>query len=376
MQKVTRSVIPQDILFMRRALKLARRGQGCVHPNPMVGAVLVKDGRIVGEGFHERFGGPHAEVNAIRRSRRTPKGCTLYLTLEPCSHVGKTPPCAELILKSGIKKVVIATKDPNPVVNGRGAQMLKKAGVQVTEGVLTQEARALNRDFSHWVRQRMPYGVVKIAQSLDGKIATRTGESHWISGPEARDVSQTLRAASDAVLVGVRTILQDNPYLSVRNGMEKKNGFRPPVKVILDGALRTPLHANIFSGKSTGGVILAATRRAPKNRIRLLRKKAEVLVLPGRGGRVDLKSLFKELAKRGIVSVLVEGGGETIAEALNRKLAQELYWFVAPKIIGGRGAPASVGGSGIDSLKRSFAVRQMSVRRIGEDLLVHGFLKS
>lgn len=364
----------KDIFFMRRALALAEKGTGCVHPNPLVGAVLVKAGRVIGEGCHEKFGGPHAEVFAIEASKQDPRGATLYVTLEPCCHYGKTGPCADLILKNGIQRVVIGSRDINPRVNGRGIQKLKKAGVKVVLGVLEKEAISLNRDFNHWMRRQTPYGVVKIAQSLDGKIATKSGESRWITGKEARDLSQTLRAASDAILVGVNTILNDDPLLSVRNGFEKNKNFKMPFKVVLDRSLRTPLNANIFSKKSKGAVILATTSRAKKSRVAAFRKKAQVLVLPEKHGRVDLGRLFKELAKKGIVSVLIEGGGEVVADVVKHGLAQELYAFVAPKIIGGRDAISAVGGEGIASLKRAIPLKSFSVGFAGEDLLLHGFL--
>ena len=370
MQKVT----PKDLFFMRRAIALARRGEGRVHPNPLVGAVLVKAGRIIGEGAHQKFGGLHAEVFAIQKSGQKAKGATLYVTLEPCSHYGKTGPCADLILESGIKKVVIAARDKNPLVNGRGIRKLKKAGVRVVEGVLEKEAAALNRDFNHWVRHKVPYGVIKVAQSLDGKIATKTGESRWITGKEAREFSQTLRASSDAILVGVNTVLKDNPSLSVRNGRKTNGSSKTPFKVVLDSFLRTPLNANIFSNKSKGPVIIAASHRANKNRLSSLRKKAQVLVLPEKKGRVDLRLLFKELARRGIVKVLIEGGGAAIADILDKRLARELYWFVAPKIIGGKNAVHSVAGEGVGSLQKAVALQSASVRPVGKDFLIHGFI--
>ncbi len=367
-------MIPKDILFMQKALELAKRGEGCVHPNPLVGAVIVKHGVVIGQAHHERFGGPHAEARAIQNCRENPKGATLYVTLEPCSHVGKTPPCSDAVIRSGVKRVVIGAKDQNPLVNGRGIRRLKNAGIQVSVGILEKEASDLNADFNRWVRDRMPYAVIKLAQSLDGKIATKTGESRWISGQKARDFSQALRASSDAILVGVNTLLTDDPALNVRNGMEKKKGFKAPFKVVLDSFLRTPLDAKIFSEKTRGPVILATTRRAKKKRLALLRKKAQVLILPGKKGRVDLELLFRELARRGIVRVLVEGGGEVTADILGRKLAQEITWFVAPRIIGGRRAVASVGGEGVGSLKDSVTVHHLTVRPVGGDLLIHGYL--
>ena len=242
---------------MKRALNLARKGQGFVHPNPLVGAVLVKNNKIIGEGAHERFGGPHAEVNAIRRAAQSPAGATLYITLEPCAHTGKTPPCTDLILKSNIKRVVVGAKDPHPLVSGKGLRILRNKGVRVETGVLEKEAAAMNRDFNYWVRRKVPYVIAKVAQSLDGKIATKRGQSQWITGEEARRYGHGLRAASDAILVGVNTILRDDPRLSVRLGKGRGAINRAPTKVILDSRLRTPLRARIFSKDSPPYIFIA-----------------------------------------------------------------------------------------------------------------------
>lgn len=355
---------------MKRALTLAMKGQGFVHPNPLVGAVLVKNNKIIGEGAHERFGGPHAEVNAIRRAAQSPAGATLYITLEPCAHTGKTPPCTDLILKSGIKRVVAGANDPNPLVSGKGLRILSKKGVKVTAGIMRKEAEALNKDFNHWIRAKTPYVVAKTAQSLDGKIATKSGQSQWITGPEARRYGQRLRAACDAILVGVNTILRDDPLLSVRQG----KGAPQPLKIVLDSRLKTPPRARIFSKESPGNVILAVTRKAPRNKGRLFRGKAEILVVKEKGGKVDFTALLKSLGKRGVVSVLIEGGGEVIGEAFSSKVVNEVYFFIAPKIIGGRTAIPSVGGAGVSSLKDAAAIWNLEVRPVGKDLLAHGVL--
>ena len=356
---------------MRRALRLARLGAGRVHPNPLVGAVLVKNGRIVGEGAHLEFGGPHAEVNAARRAGKKTEGATLYVTLEPCAHFGKTPPCADLLISLKIKKVVVGAIDPNPRVSGKGLRRLRAAGVEVASGVLREEAEVLNQDFACWMKKKRSYGVLKIAQSLDGKIATKTGESQWITGSESRGFAQTLRAESDAILVGIETVLKDNPLLSVRS---LRQNVRQPLKVILDSGLRISPNARIFSKASSGSVCIATTSGAPRSKERLLAKKAKVIRIKAKEGRVDLEVLFRALAKEGIVRILIEGGGEVAADALSSRLVDEVYWFVAPKIIGGRAAVNSVGGVGISSLEKALPVKVLETRVLGGDFLIHGVL--
>ena len=347
----------EDRRFMKKALRLAQRGLGRVHPNPLVGAVLVKNGKVVGSGAHEYFGGPHAEVSAIRQAKDGVRGARLYVTLEPCGHTGKTPPCTELLLKSGIKELVIGARDPNPKVNGRGISLLKKSGIKVRKGVLEEKARSLNKSYNHWIEKKMPYVTVKFAQSLDGKIHDFKGCSRWISGETSRSLAHRLRAEADAIVVGIRTILKDDPLLSVR--LKKWKG-RPPLKVVVDSKLKTPSRAKIFSKKSPGPVLIASTKFASRAAFRCLQKKAEIIKFPARVGRVDLKSLFRELGRRGVTSVLVEGGAELIAEVLSRKLAQEIYCFVAPKVLGNL------------PLSRAPKLRRARVRKIGEDFLIQG----
>ncbi len=356
---------------MKKAVALARRGIGKVHPNPLVGAVLVKKNHVAGQGFHGSFGAPHAEVNAIQSAKgRGAEGSTLYVTLEPCAHFGKTPPCADFIIRNKIKEVVVGALDPNPLVSSKGIRRLKKAGVRVRTGILKEECEMLNRDFNHWIQKRMPYVIVKVAQSIDGNIATKTGESQWISGEASRRLSQRLRAESDAILVGINTVLQDNPRLSVRH-LKKTH---QPVKVILDSRLRISSKAQIFSKASPGPVILAVTRKAGKAKQNLFKGKAEILAVREKNGKIDLRALLSLLAKRGILRVLIEGGGEVIGEAFSEKLVQEIYFFIAPKIIGGSEARRSVAGKGIARLKDAFKIRQLKIERIGEDFLIHGRL--
>lgn len=353
---------------MRRALDLARVTAARVHPNPYVGAVVVKDSHVVGEGRHEKFGAAHAEVNALRRAGTRARGATLYVTLEPCPHFGKTPPCADLVAACGVARVVVGALDPNPVVSGRGVRRLRELGLHVDTGVMEREALDLNRDFNHWIRRKTPYAVLKSAQSLDGKIATRTGDSKWITGREARHFGHSLRAEADAILVGVNTVLKDNPRLDARLS---GNG-RHPVKVVVDSALRTPSRARLFGGRAP--VILAVTKKAPPGRIAHFKGKAAVFVAKERGGRVDLEDLFRELGRRGIVRLLIEGGGEVAAAALERELVREIYAFIAPLIIGGREAVDAVGGAGAKRLRDAVPVKDAEIMRLGEDLLVWGKL--
>lgn len=361
--------LSQDELYMKRALELAQAGRGRVHPNPLVGCVVVKRGRVVAEGSHERYGQSHAEVNAILSSREDLKGATLYVNLEPCCHFGKTPPCTDLILESRIRRVVVGMKDPNPLVAGKGLRTLRRAGVEVVSGVLEEEAKELNRDFSHWVVNHTPYVILKAAQSLDGKIATASGDSKWITEPKSRAFSHELRASSDAVLVGVNTILKDDPRLDTRLASVQ----RYPVKIVLDSFLRTPSSARIFEKKPRNRVILVTTSRAPQKAWTRLEKKAEILLVPEKKkGFIDWKTLLADLGERGMVNLLIEGGGEVIGSAIREKIAQELYVFVAPKIIGGRESVSSVGGEGPKLLKNAAHVRDLKVEKVGRDLLFRG----
>jgi diaminohydroxyphosphoribosylaminopyrimidine deaminase/5-amino-6-(5-phosphoribosylamino)uracil reductase len=354
MQKVT----SQDILFMRRALQLAQKGRGRVHPNPLVGAVVTCGKKILSEGAHERYGGAHAEVNALRLLRRIPTTTTLYTTLEPCTHWGKTPPCVDFILHKKIRRVVIGMKDPNPLISGGGIRRLQKCGVQVITGVLEKEAEVLNRDFRQWILKKIPYVTVKIAQTLDGKIATQTGESRWITGEKARRFSHELRAGADAILVGVRTVLADDPRLNARLGSK----VRHPVKVVLDCALRTPVTAKIFSPASPSPVLIFTTLRGSAKKRKALSKKAEIIVVKEKAkGYVDWRQTLLILGKRGIVNLLVEGGAQVFASAFQAGIVNEAYFFVAPRVIGDK-----------RRLANAWSFREKEWKKVGEDFLFHG----
>ncbi len=357
---------------MRRAIAVARKGQPqMVHPNPRVGAVIVHKGKIVSEGGHERFGGPHAEVVAIKRLSKIPAGAVLYVTLEPCAHFGKTPPCTDLIIQSGIRRVVIGNRDPHPCVNGRGIGQLRTAGIKVTSGVLDKEVLELNRDFYHWVRTGRPYVVIKIAESLDGKSATPSGQSKWITQTKARRMGRQLRAECDAVLVGSGTVLKDDPGLNAG-----RRGSASPIKIVLDSRLRTPLRARLFgTRRRPSKVILAISDHASRSAKAKAARKAALLTIRRTGeGRLDWKELLPALGKLGIVRLLVEGGSETIASLLKEKLAQEICFFIAPTIIGGRNSIGAVGGEGPADLRHAVKLKHMRVSMAGRDLMIKGVL--
>lgn len=350
---------------MRLALRLAARAEGMTSPNPAVGAVIVKGRRIIGRGYHRRAGWPHAEVEALRRAGANARGATLYVSLEPCNHTGRTPPCTGAIITSGISRVVIAIKDPNPLVNGRGIARLRRAGIAVTIGLLADEAKAINEPFVKVMTTGLPFVVAKVGQSLDGKIATASGESRWITSPAARRFTGALRSRFDAILVGSRTVVQDDPLLTARGA-----GARHPLKVVVDSRLRISARARCLSPRSPAPSLVATTVRAG-TRLRVLRRAGvEVLTLPARQGRVPLRRLFGLLAHRGIQSMLIEGGGEMLAGALAERLVDRLLFVVAPRLIGGRSAPGSVGGPGIRRLSHTVRLADVRYRPIGPDVVV------
>ncbi len=322
-----------DESFMRRALALARRGYGTTSPNPMVGAVLVKGGRIIGQGWHHCAGEPHAEIEALRnaeRRRNSPKGATLYVTLEPCCTHGRTPPCTVAIKAAGIKRVVVAAKDPNPKHAGRGFRILRRAGIEVEHGVLAEEATKLNEAFNHWIVQRTPFVTVKAAMTLDGKIATASGESKWITGEEARAEGMRLRAGADAILVGVNTVLADDPSLTVRETPKTKIQTSRLRRIVLDSQARTPLKAKVVSDEFAALTTIVVGKGAPARRIAALAKRAQVWTAPLRGGRIDLRWVLKRLGGEKVTSLLVEGGGEVNASFLLGAFAQRVAFFYAP----------------------------------------------
>ncbi|MBN2505235.1 MAG: bifunctional diaminohydroxyphosphoribosylaminopyrimidine deaminase/5-amino-6-(5-phosphoribosylamino)uracil reductase RibD [Verrucomicrobia bacterium] len=360
---------------MRLALRLARRGFGRTSPNPMVGAVLVRRGQILGRGWHRRAGQPHAEIEALRDARRRghrAAGATLYVTLEPCSTRGRTPPCTDAILAARIRRVVAGATDPNPAHAGRGFRLLERAGVDVLHGVLAGECARLNESFNHWIVHRTPWVVLKAAMTLDGKIATARGESKWITGERARAFAMRLRHGADAVLVGVRTVLADNPRLTLRNP-RFPNAPAPGKalrRIILDPRARTALDARVVSDAWAALTTVVVAASAPAGRVAALARKVRVLRAPVRAGRFDLPWLLRRLGAEDVTSLLVEGGGDTHAAFLERGLAHRIAFFYAPKILGGRDAIPAVGGRGARRLAELHPLRKVEWRRFGPDLLL------
>ncbi|HEU6447817.1 MAG TPA: bifunctional diaminohydroxyphosphoribosylaminopyrimidine deaminase/5-amino-6-(5-phosphoribosylamino)uracil reductase RibD [Verrucomicrobiae bacterium] len=355
---------------MREALRLARKGFGQTSPNPMVGAVLVKGGKIIGGGWHRKAGLPHAEIEALRdaeKRRNNPKGATLYVTLEPCCTHGKTPPCTDAIISAGIKRVVIGTTDPNPKHAGKGFQILRRGGIEVVHGILADECAQLNEVFNHWIVHRTPFVTVKAAMTLDGKIATTSGESKWITGEKARAFGMKLRQRSDAILAGVNTILADDPSLMFRGKIQSSKELR---RIILDSQARTPLNARVVSDAFANWTIIVVSASAPKNRVAALARKTNVIVSPTKNSKPDLKWLLKKLGAENVTSLLVEGGGEVNASFLFGGFVQRIAFFFAPKILGGRDARKAVGGNGILKLADAIQLRDAEWRKIGEDLLL------
>ena len=363
-----------DEFYMRSALKLAARGYGATSPNPMVGAVLVKNHKIIGQGWHRRAGEPHAEIEALRdaeRRRLNPKGATLYVTLEPCSTHGRTPPCTEALISSGIKRVVVAATDPNPAHAGRGFKILKRAGMEVVSGVLADEAEELNQAFNHWIVHRTPLVTVKAAMTLDGKIATASGESKWITGEKSRAHAMKLRLGSDAILAGVRTILADDPGLTYRGKESWKTAPKLLRRIILDPTARTPLSAKVVTDEFSPQTTIVVTESAAEDRVGALADTGAIVwIAPSRGGKINLEWLLKKLGSENVTSLLVEGGGETNARFFQQRLVQRVAFFYAPKILGGRDARKTVAGEGIARLEDKIALQKINWRRLGDDLLL------
>jgi len=359
-----------DIDYMRIAYKLARRAQGETSPNPLVGAVIVHQGKIVGEGWHKSCGGDHAEIVALKKAKDKSRGATLYVTLEPCGHFGRTPPCVDQIIQGGIHEVIVGMKDPNPLTNGQSLVKLRHAGIKVKVGFLKEELSRMNEAFIKYITQRLPFVVAKSAQTLDGKIASARGDSRWITSPESRAYAHTLRKDFDGILVGINTVLKDNPFL---NAPEKK--FKPIKKIIVDSTLRVPLDANIFKASQPLDIIIATTPKAKKARIHLLRQKGiEILICPQQRGKVRLKWLLKELARREIASLLIEGGGRIIGSALREKLVDKFLVFMAPKIMGDETALPSVMGLKTANVHEALRLHRIKVKRISDDILIEAYV--
>lgn len=375
--------------YMRAALALALKARGRTSPNPLVGAVIIKDGRIIGRGYHACAGDPHAEIMALEEAGTEAAEATLYLNLEPCCHWGRTPPCTPALIRSGIARVVVGMVDPNPLVSGKGIGELRQAGIQVEVGLLEEDARRINETFIKYITTGRPFVILKSAVSLDGKIATVSRRSRWITGARSRLEVHKLRDQVDAILVGIETILTDDPQLTTRLGGRKGRNAR---KVIVDSTLRIPLEAKVLNPRGTGRsrgtgeqgsgnspgpgeVIIATTARAPQERVSQLEEKgAQILRVGERDGRVDLVGLMGELGRQGVVSLLIEGGAEVNAAALQAGLVDKVVFFIAPLLIGGGGAPGAIGGQGFPTLEEAVRLERLEVKRLEPDLMVQGYV--
>ncbi len=369
-----KSLVSQDKhhQYMRRALQLAAGSLGRTSPNPAVGAVVVRDGHIVGEGYHQAAGQPHAEVNALNQANQLAQGADLYVTLEPCSTAGRTPPCTEAISRAGIKRVIYACQDCDSSNAGRADQVLSEKGIQTIGGLLEDQARRLNEAYFKHKTTGLPFVTVKLACSLDGKIATRTGDSRWVTEAEAREYVHQLRDRSDAVMVGIGTVLADDPALTTRLDSPEA---RDALRIIVDTHSRTPAAAQVVSSPSEAGCIIATTAEAPQSRIeRLRRSGAEVWELPEKNGKVDLAALMQALGQRDIMSVLVEGGSTLVGGLLAEGLVDKLLMFYAPKIVGDRQALSAVNGLQSTEMSETIKFEITDIQQIGADVLITAYL--
>jgi len=355
--------------YLRMACRLALKAAGRTSPNPMVGAVLVRGGEIVGAGYHHFAGGPHAEINALKQAGAKAKGATLYITLEPCSHQGRTPPCTRAVIAAGVREVVAGMTDPNPLVTGRGFQQLRRAGIKVRSGVCQEECAALIEAFGKFITKKIPFVTLKLAATLDGKIATASGDSRWISGVQSRRLVHQWRNQSDAVLVGIGTVRADDPLLTcrIRNG-------RNPYRVVLDSQLRIALTAQLLRLPDAAKTIIATSKNAPANKVRALEKLGVVVwCLPEHNGQVVWLPLLRKLASIGAVTLLIEGGAAVAASALKSKVVDKLELFYAPKFVGGDGR-AMIASLGIAKMAGALTLQRVKLRRSGEDILLSAYL--
>ncbi|HCX89643.1 MAG: riboflavin biosynthesis protein RibD [Deltaproteobacteria bacterium CG12_big_fil_rev_8_21_14_0_65_43_10] len=358
--------------YMRLAIRLAKKARGRTSPNPLVGALVVKEGEVVGKGFHQKAGEPHAEINAINNAGGKARGGELYINLEPCNHYGRTPPCTKTIIDSGIKRVFVGMEDPNEVVAGSGIQCLKDNGIYVQTGILREECQRLNETYIKYITEKRPFVILKSAASLDGKIATRVGDTRWITNEKSRAFLHRLRNDVDGILVGIGTIMADDPELTTRlNGRRGKD----PVRIVVDSKLRIMLRAKVLNPESKAGTIIATTELAHKEKIKKLEELgARVLIVGSKENRVDLRELMYELGKLEITSLLIEGGAEINASSLGSGIVDKVLFFYAPKIIGGADALGMVGGEGVEKLHDAINLKNIRVRRLGDDILVEGYI--
>ena len=403
--------------YMQRALELAKRGEGSVSPNPMVGCVIVKGGKIVGEGWHEIYGGPHAEVNALNAAGKNAKGATVYVTLEPCCHVGKTGPCTDVLIAAGVANVVAAMRDPNPIIAGKGLDQLRKAGIPCTLGICVEDARELNVKYLTRLEKNRPWIIAKWAMTLDGKIASKTASSQWVSSDASQLVVHHLRGRRDAIMVGSRTALKDDPFLTVR--LSEKPPHRPPLRIVLDSSASLPLESRLVQTAREIPLLIGIDAAAPLDKVKQLEAAGcEIIVLPGRlrssskdtkerqrardarpgspenrhtenmsplqrkylpedyeeflKSKERLLSLFADLARRGVTTLLVEGGGTMLGSLFDAKLVDEAHVFIAPKFLGGRNAISPIAGLGIPEMSDALPLLTPTIEFVGPDIYVHG----
>lgn len=354
--------------FMRRALELAKQGMGHTSPNPMVGCVIVKDGKIVAEGYHEKCGEYHAERNALLSCKEDVTGAEAYVTLEPCCHHGKTPPCTDIIIERGIKKVYVGSMDSNPLVGGKGVKILQDAGIEVECGILKEECEKLNEVFFHYIEKKTPYVIMKYAMTLDGKIAAYTGDSKWVTGEEARNHVQYLRKKYSGILVGIGTVKEDNPMLNCRieEGVD-------PVRIICDSNLTISMDCNIVTTAKDIKTVIAYAK-AQEEKKKALEQAGVTLIQAEKNGKVDIKELLTKLGAMGIDSVLVEGGGSIHGALLEEGLINKVYAYIAPKLIGGAASKTPVGGTGMEKMRDALKIKDMEIQKLGEDLLITGYM--
>lgn len=358
---------------MKRAIELAKKGQGWTRPNPLVGAVIIKDGKIIGEGYHEYYGKAHAEVNAFLNATEDVTGATMYVTLEPCSHFGKTPPCANLIVKKKISKVIVGLLDPNPLVSGNGIKLLKDHGIEVVSGFLEDECCKLNEIFLKYITTKKPFVILKTAMTLDGKIATYTGDSKWITNEKSRAFVHEIRHHVMGIMVGIDTVLMDNPKLTTRLNIGKG---KDPIRIIVDSKARLPLNAQVINPKSMARTIVATTDLANPNKLKALEEiGVEIIIIPTKDNKVDLQRLMDELGKKGIDSILLEGGSTLNFSTLQAGIVDKVYQFIAPKIVGGSIAKSPVGGEGVKKITNAFELQSISIERFDEDIMIVGYLR-
>jgi len=363
--------LSNDIRFMKQAIKLSKKGYGFVNPNPLVGAVIVKNGKVIGKGYHGYFGGPHAEVSAIKNATEDVKEATIYVTMEPCNHFGKTPPCTNLLIKGKFKRVVIGMTDPNELVNGKGIKKLQDAGIKVDSGILEDDIKTLNEAYIKFITSKLPFCTLKTAMTLDGKISTYTGDSKWISNENSRKCVHELRHRYAAIMVGVNTVLKDDPLLTDRSDFKKKNH---PVRIIVDSKGRTPVTAKVLnSGEAK--TIIAVSDMAETITIKAIKKKgAEIIVCPEKNKKVDLAYLIRKLGERGIDSILLEGGSTLNFSAIQEGIVDKVYSFISPKMFGGDNAITPVGGSGFEKVDEAITLNIKNVKRFDEDLMIEAYM--